>query len=139
MKLEKVYELASTDSFALTAKSMQLPLTFTDTLTTAHIWGNPDHKKILVKKFGASIVDMETAYLAKVAESHGIVMRCLRVISDEASDSFLEPFSYDPSAGISKKAGRIIRDGNPAKILRKWKHNTSVARTSLSRFLSEYL
>lgn len=139
MKLERTFTLSSGDSFSQTEEAMQLPVIPGDTLTTAHVWGSPVHKKLLRKKFGASIVDMETASLAAVADSFGVPLRCLRVVSDEAGDSFLEPFSYDPKAGISKRAGQILRKGNPAKAFKEWKCNTSVARVSLTRFLESYL
>jgi adenosylhomocysteine nucleosidase len=139
MRKEAEFELAKWDFPTQTTESTHLPLFFADTLTTPHVWGNPDHKKILMRKFGTAVVDMETAALASVAESLSIPLRCLRVVSDEAEDSFLEPFSYDPSAGISKRAGQILKKGNPVKTLREWKCNTSVARVSLNRLLSEYL
>ena len=82
---------------------------------------------------------METAALAGVSETARIPLRCIRVVSDEAEDSFLEPFSYDPSAGMTKRTGLLIRKGNPVKTYRRWKRNASVARDRLSRFLYEYL
>jgi len=139
MRLDKAFELTPVDSLAETAETIQIPFFFGDTLTTSHVWGNPEHKKILMRKFGATIVDMETAALASVAASFDVPLCCLRVISDESEDSFLKPFSYDPSAGIPRKAGRILRDGNPVKMFRQWKRNTSAARVSLSRFLAKYL
>ncbi|MEJ2111151.1 MAG: hypothetical protein P8Z37_14815 [Acidobacteriota bacterium] len=139
IKLERAFTLSSGGSFPQMEETMQLPIIPGDTLTTAHVWGSPIHKKVLREKFGASIVDMETASLAAVADSFGIPLHCLRAVSDEAGDSFLEPFSYDPSAGISKRAGQILRKGNPAKVFREWKCNTSVARVSLTRFLESYL
>jgi adenosylhomocysteine nucleosidase len=139
MKLDKEYILASADDMARFGESRHLPICSGNILTSSHVWGKPEHKKILLDKFQASIVDMETAALARVSEACGIPLRCIRVVSDEAEDSFLEPFSYNPSPGISKRAGQLIRKGNPVKVLREWKCNTSVARVSLNRFLEEYL
>lgn len=139
IRLDGTYAMAPSDGFAETAASMGVPLFFADTLTSSHVWGNPEHKRILMEKFAAGIVDMETAALARVAISFGLPIRCLRVISDEAEDSFLEPFSYDPRSGLKKKAGRILSSGNPVKLLRRWKSNTSIARASLAEFLGEYL
>jgi len=139
IKLDRTFMLEQDDILHRTAESGHLQILSGDTLTTSHVWGNPVHKSILLGKFGASIVDMETAALADVAERSRIPLHCLRVVSDEAKDSFLEPFSYDPTAGIPRRAGQIIRKGNPVKIFREWKCNTSLARVSLNRFLAEYL
>ena len=139
MKLDKTFVLAPSDSLVRTSESLHLPVRHGDTMTSSHVWGNPGHKKILMEKFGASIVDMETAALAGVSENANIPIRCVRVVSDEAGDRFLEPFSYDPSAGMPKRAGRLIQKGNPVKAFRKWKRNASEARDCLSRFLAGYL
>ncbi|MBN2320814.1 MAG: hypothetical protein JXR49_17175 [Acidobacteria bacterium] len=139
MKLDREFVLAPSDSLVRTSESLQLPVCCGDTVTSSHVWGNPEHKKILLRKFKASIVDMETAALAGVSRTANIPLRCIRVVSDEAGDSFLEPFSYDPSAGMPKRAGRLIGKGNPVKAFREWKRNASAARDRLSRFLSGYL
>jgi len=139
MKLDGEFVLAPGDSLVRVSESLQIPVCSGDTMTSSHVWGNPEHKKVLLRKFRARIVDMETAALAGVSESMGIPLRCIRVVSDEAGDSFLEPFSYDPSTCMSKRAGRFIRSGNPVKAFRRWKRNTSAARDSLSRFLAGYL
>jgi adenosylhomocysteine nucleosidase len=139
MMLDRSFTLAPSDSLVQTSESLYLPVCSGDTLTSSHVWGNPEHKKVLLRKFRACIVDMETAALAGVSEKADIPLRCIRVVSDEAGDSFLEPFSYDPEAGIPKRAGRLIRKGNPVKAFRKWKRNASEARNFLSSFLAGYL
>ena len=139
MKLAREFVLAPGDALVHASESLRLPVCCGDTITSSHVWGNPEHKKILLRKFRACIVDMETAALAGVSETARIPLRCIRVVSDEAEDSFLEPFSYDPSAGMTKRTGLLIRKGNPLKTYGKWKRNASVARERLSRFLYEYL
>jgi nucleoside phosphorylase len=139
MILEKTFALAPGDSLIRTSESLHLPVRRGDTLTSSHVWGNPEHKKILLRKFRTCIVDMETAALADVSENANIPLRCIRVVSDEAGDSFLEPFSYDPAAGIPKRAGRLLRKGNPVKVFRSWRSKASAARDSLSRFCSGFL
>jgi len=139
LRLDGTYTLDRPDFFEKAAESVHLPLIFADTLTTSHVWGDPEHKRILREKFSACIVDMETAALARVAASFDLPIGCLRVISDLAEDSFLEPFSYYPSAGPGKRARKILKDGNPVKLLRKWKRNTSIARASLRKLLAEIL
>jgi adenosylhomocysteine nucleosidase len=139
MKLDREFILAPSESLVRTSESLQLTVCRGDTLTSSHVWGNPQHKKVLLEKFGACIVDMETAALAGVSERADIPLRCIRVVSDEAEESFLEPFSYDPSAGVPQRAGRLIRKGNPVKTFRRWKRNASAARDRLGRFLWGYL
>jgi len=139
MKLDGEFVLAPGDDLVRTSESLRLPVCRGDTITSSHVWGNPEHKKVLLRKFRACIVDMETAALAGVSETAKIPLCCIRVVSDEAEDSFLEPFSYDPSAGMTKRAGLFIRKGNPVKTYHRWKRNASVARDRLSCFLSEYL
>jgi len=139
LKLDRIFVLAPGNALVKVAKSLHLPFSTGNTLTSSHVWGNPVHKRILLEKFRASVVDMETAALAGVSETKRIPLRCIRAISDEAGDSFLEPFSYNPSPAVARRAGQLIRKGNPAKILREWKCNTSVARVSLDRFLAGYL
>lgn len=139
LRIDGAYALDRPDFFKKAAESAHLPLVFADTLTTSHVWGDPEHKKILMEKFSARIVDMETAALARVAASFNLPIRCIRVVSDLAEDSFLEPFSYDPSAGPGKRARKILKEGNPVKLLREWKRNTSIARASLRKLLAEIL
>ncbi|MBN2241719.1 MAG: hypothetical protein JW793_03440 [Acidobacteria bacterium] len=139
MNLDGEFALAPSDFLVRSARSLAFPVRYGDTMTTSHVWGNPEHKRILLRKFRACIVDMETAALARVSEAAGIPLRCIRVVSDEAEDSFLEPFSYDPAARIPKRAARLIGKGNPVKAFRMWKRNASVARHSLERFLPECL
>ncbi len=138
MKLDGTFLLAPSVSLVRVAESLNIPVRCGDTVTSSHVWGNPEHKGILLRKFRACIVDMETAALAGVSVNANIPLRCIRVVSDEAGDSFLEPFSYDPSAGVPKRAGRLIGKGNPLQAFRKWKHNTLKARDCLGRFLSGY-
>ncbi len=109
-----------------------------DILTSSHVLGEPEHKNLLFERFHASVVDMETAALARVAHAQAIPIACMRAISDEARDSFLAPFSYDPSAGIPERARKLLRTGM-VETLREWKANTATAKESLSRFLLHHL
>jgi adenosylhomocysteine nucleosidase len=139
MRLENIFELSRDGSFRQAAESVRVPFCTGDTLTSSQVWGNPEHKRFLRERFQACIVDMETAALAGVSGARGVPLRCIRVVSDEAADSFLEPFSYDPEAGIPARAGQLIRKGNLVKAYRKWKQNAAFAGASLGRFLAGYL
>jgi adenosylhomocysteine nucleosidase len=109
-----------------------------DLLTSAHVLGNPAHKRCLREKFGAAAVDMETASLARVAGDERLPLSCVRVISDTADDTFLAPFSYDPSAGMAARAKQLMHTGM-TETYREWKRHTATARESLARFLSCHL
>ena len=136
--MDGTFDLTDCDTLAETAKSAGLHACTGDVLTSPYVLGDPVHKRLLYEKFRAAIVDMETAALARVAASRSVPLSCIRVVSDEAADSFLAPFSYDPSTRLSARARKLAGTGM-ARIYRKWKTNTSVARESLGRLLEVYL
>jgi adenosylhomocysteine nucleosidase len=107
-------------------------------LTSYHVLGHPIHKRLLHQRFQAATVDMETAALARVAQAERIPLRCIRVVSDEAEDAFLVPFSYDPATGIPVRAKHFVETG-VLETYRRWKSNSSIAKARLSNFLSQYL
>jgi adenosylhomocysteine nucleosidase len=137
-QLDGVFDLADYDGLARSARSIGLTASTGDALTSRYVLGEPAYKRLLHEKFAASIVDMETAALARVADSRKFPIGCVRVISDEVEDTFLAPFSHDPSTGIQARARKLMDEGM-IRILREWRDHTSVARESLSRFLSHYL
>jgi nucleoside phosphorylase len=132
------YGLAPCKSVIGIAEAAGLNACLANTLTSPHVLGNPVHKHMLNARFGAGVVDMETASLARVAASNGIALNCLRVISDEAADTFLAPFSYDPSAGIPARAKQLLGTGM-VETYREWKTHSSIAKDCLSRFLAKQL
>lgn len=109
-----------------------------DAMTSPYVLGNPAHKRLLHERFHAAIVDMETAALARVATERGVPISAVRVISDEASDTFLSPFSHDPEAGIGSRARQLFSAGM-IDTYREWKEHASVAKETLRRFLDCYL
>lgn len=138
IRLDGTFGLANRDFLVEIAKIAGLHACAGDVLTSPYVLGNPAHKRILYDKFHASIVDMETAALARVAAQLSVPFGCVRVVSDEAGDSFLAPFSYDPSTRLPARARKLASTG-VGKIYRKWKTNTSVARKGLGKFLERYL
>ena len=138
VRLEGTYNLSYCETLASSAKSAGLNVYTGDTLTSSFVLGQPEHKKILFEKFHASIVDMETASIARVAKENSIPIGCVRVVSDEAEDSFLAPFSYDPLTGISARAKSLF-DKGMMHIYREWKEHAAVAKANLHRFLLHYL
>ncbi len=138
VRLDGEFDLVNGASLMESALSAGLRAYSGDALTSSYVLGDPAHKRLLHEKFHASIVDMETAALARVAQSAKVPLSCIRVVSDEAGDTFLAPFSYDPSAGIPARAMKLIGTGL-VETYREWKTHSSAAKESLGRFLSRYL
>jgi len=138
IRLDAAFELVNCEALALLAKSVNLDACAGDTLTSSYVLGDPNHKRLLYEKFHASIVDMETAALADVALSKTIPLSCVRVVSDEAQDTFLAPFSHDPSTRVSARAKKLL-DTGMMRTYREWKDHACTAKESLSLFLSHYL
>jgi nucleoside phosphorylase len=138
IRLDDRFNLANCDTLVEISKTVGLNACTGDVLTSPYVLGDPVHKSLLYEKFCASIVDMETAALAGVAASRSVPISCVRAVSDEAADSFLAPFSYDPSTRLPARAGKLASTGM-AKTYWKWKKNTSVARESLGKLLEAYL
>jgi adenosylhomocysteine nucleosidase len=136
--LDGIFELADCEALAETGRSFGLNVYTGDTLTSSYVLGDPVHKRLLHEKFHASIVDMETAAIARVAASRSVLFSCIRAISDEAEDTFLAPLSYDPATGIPGRAKKLISTGM-VRVYREWKNRASIAGSSLRRFLSSYL
>jgi nucleoside phosphorylase len=138
VQLDGSFDLTHADSLAVFAKSHGMKAVSGSALTSSHVLGDPAHKDSLFRKYHAFIVDMETAALARVAASRGISMSCIRAVSDEARDTFLAPFSFDPSMGMTVRAKKLLNKGM-TKTYREWKDHAAVAKASLSCFLAEYL
>jgi adenosylhomocysteine nucleosidase len=138
VQLDGIFDLDNSEALSGCAKSAGLRVHTGDVLTSAHVLGNPEHKRLLYERFHASIVDMETAALARVALSRAIPLGCIRAISDEERDSFLEPFSYDPAIKIPGRAKKLL-DTGLTQTYRKWKDHTAIAYRSLSSFLTHYI
>ena len=137
LQVDRQFELTDADAIVESARSFGLRAFPGDALTSAYVLGIPEDKRFLYKKYGALIVDMETAAVAGVAASRNIPFSCVRAISDEAEDTFLAPFSYHPSANIAARAAKIIGAG--IQSYQQWKSNSQTAGETLNRFLAQYL
>jgi nucleoside phosphorylase len=138
IQLDGEFELANCAELARSAESAGLTAFTGSSLTSSYVLGDPEHKRLLFERFHASVVDMETASLAFAAAAGGIALSCVRVVSDEALDTFLAPFSYNPSTNIPARAVKLL-DTGVLQTYREWKSHASVAKESLSRFLAHYL
>jgi len=136
--LQGSYDLAVGEALKKAAAAAGLELAVGDVLTSPHVLGDPAHKRLLHERFQASIVDMETAALARVAQSANLPLACVRAVSDVAEDEFLVPFSHDPSLSLPARAARLIGSG-VVSAFRAWKDRAAVAGASLGRFFAEYL
>ncbi|MBN2336916.1 MAG: hypothetical protein JXP48_00130 [Acidobacteria bacterium] len=132
------FELDDAHALVSAAAAAGIGATAGTVLTSPHVLGNPAHKEILFRSFHASIVDMETAALARVAACAGVRLGCIRAVSDEARDTFLQPFAFDPSSGVGARVKTLLHTGM-AHTWRQWKEHAAVAGTSLERFLDRYL
>jgi nucleoside phosphorylase len=138
VQIEGEFDLEGSSEFQRAAAAAGINARCGVGLTSYHVLGHPAHKRILHQRFHAAIVDMETAAIAGVAKSEGIPIRCIRVVSDEAGDTFLIPFSYNPETGLPTRAKQFMEAGM-LEMYRRWKANSSVAKDRLSRFLFHYL
>jgi nucleoside phosphorylase len=137
LQLDRQFELTKADAIVESARSLGLRAFAGNALTSAYVLGIPEDKRFLYKKYGASIVDMETAAVAGIAASKNIPLSCVRAISDEAEEAFLAPFSYNPSANIASRAVKII--GSGIQSYQQWKTNAQTAGEALKSFLAHYL
>ena len=108
-------------------------------LTSTHLIGDPAQKQALFERFGACVIDMETAALARVCESRSVPLCCVRAVSDEAVDGFLAPLRYDPRAGALRQSAALVGAGDWVRRLRAWRIRSAEARRALSSFLSFHL
>jgi nucleoside phosphorylase len=137
LKVDGRFELNDADEIANSAISSGLRASTGDALTSAYVLGEPAHKRLLYEKHHAAIVDMETAAIAGIAAAKQIPFSCARAISDEAEDSFLAPFSYNPSVNLASRTVKIIGAG--IQSYQEWKNHAKIAGETLNRFLSSYL
>jgi len=110
-------------------------------VTTDHVV-NRDEKADMAARWGADLVDMETATVARLAQQRGLPFRALRVVSDEAEELLpdLERFT-DVHGGFREAAfARYI-------LLRPWLipmalhigRNATQSSNILAKELREYL
>jgi adenosylhomocysteine nucleosidase len=110
-------------------------------VTIAQVAGR-EQKKQLAKAYGAQLVDMEAAAVAKGAQVRGIAFSAVKVISDEIGFE-LPPTEECIDGDGQFETGRFvafvaIRPWLWARVLRLWK-NSSIAAKALCNFLAERL
>ena len=137
VEVDDPFELTQSDTM-IAVGSPSLSITTGNILSSPHVLGNPEHKRSLFNRFQASVVDMETAFLAREAAARKIPASALRVISDTVQDSFLAPFEPDSDLKLADRARKFMRSG-PISSWHEWKTRTAVARNALRCFWEVYL
>jgi adenosylhomocysteine nucleosidase len=139
ISLASSWQLAGADELFILAHGAGLAVRRGTALTSSSIIGVPEHKRVLFQRFGAAIVDMETAALARVASTLAIPLSCVRAVSDEADDDFLATLAYDPACGSLRRVAKMLAAGGWLRRYSQWRERSLAARQSLSRFLACYL
>jgi len=132
------WDLPASRDLAGMAAAAGLKIHIGEGLTSHDIVGDPFHKELLHRRFGAAVVDMETAALAGEAVSQGIPAACVRAITDPADDTLLKPFSFRSRTARIRGRVNSFTEGKGLYNLQEWKKRTDVARASLGRFLNVY-
>jgi nucleoside phosphorylase len=138
-QIEGTWDLAESLRLMQTAREEGIPARLCDSLTVPVIIGDPGQKRFLHERFGLAVIDMETAVLARAASRTGIPVSCVRAVSDEAEDTFLAPFSYDPAVTRLERAARILARGNWVHGYGEWRRHAARAREALRCFLKAHL
>jgi len=103
--------LADAEALSSLGKNRGLTLHGGGILTSDRLVGDPVEKRRLHEHFGAWIVDMETAALARIAHSRDIPLACVRAVTDEAEDDLLAPFSKATGTSEMGRAAKVLRAG----------------------------
>ncbi len=133
------WNLPASRDLARVAAAAGLAIKIGEGITSYAVVGDPFHKELLHRQFGAVVVDMETAVLAREAELAGIPAACVRAVTDPADDPFLKPFSFRSRAARVRTHVNSLATGRLLHDLQEWNSRTETARTSLGRFLHVYL
>ncbi|NWG12880.1 MAG: hypothetical protein HXY20_05015 [Acidobacteria bacterium] len=136
---EGTWDLPFTDAVADSASSAGIHLMTAPGLTAHGVVGDPLFKSLLLNRFGAALIDMETAAVARVAQEARVPAACVRAITDTADDDFLKPLSFQSEGGrLRAHLSSLIR-GELLEHRREWNRRTAAAGAGLCRFLSSYL
>ncbi len=133
---EGTWDLPGTDVLMGPAGTTSLDVKVVPGLTAPRIVGDPFEKSILHRRFGASLIDMETATVARVAQAANVPAACARAITDTAEDDFLKPFSFRSQGATIRTFTGYLAKGEVLGRLREWNRRTALARDGLRRILT---
>jgi nucleoside phosphorylase len=133
------WPLAGSGELCASAQAAGLPVRCGRGLTSSHVVGAPEVKRVLFGKYHAAVVDMETAVLARIAATAAVPLRCVRAVSDEARDDFLAFLSHNPATSPWRRAVQGLAAGSWLRRYSLWRERSEAARRSLRRFMAWYL
>ena len=133
--LERAWRLAHAPELVSLLQSAGISGRSGTALTAPCIIGAPEEKAVLFRKFGATVVDMETASIARIAAQRGVITSCFRAISDEAQDRFLETFTYAPDGSRIRQGAKFLAAGGWIRRYSQWRERSQAAQASLRQFL----
>jgi nucleoside phosphorylase len=139
MRLAGTWDLDGSDELLEKGNGAGLSLKVGTILTLPHIIGTSEQKLSLHGRFQASVIDMESAALARASHLASVPFACVRAITDSVQDELLAPFTYDPAATPSSRALKVIAAGKWIRRYSHWKENAAIARGRLREFLTWYL
>jgi adenosylhomocysteine nucleosidase len=111
-------------------------------ITVSHIVNKAGDKKKLRERTGASIVDMESYWLAKMAQAEQIPFINIRAISDTANTSFPDfemLIDRHSSFQLRRALGYFIRSPQASLKLLSLYGNAQRARHNLTLFLESFI
>ena len=84
-------------------------------LTSSRLLGTPEEKHAAHQQHGATVVDMETFFLADYCRQHAIPFRSVRVISDTVEQSLLSEITQ-PTFGAQLLAAFLLVLRHPSRL-----------------------
>ena len=139
MRLAGDWELDGSDEMIEKGNGAGLSLKAGSILTSPHIIGTAEQKLLLHRRFQASVIDMESAALARASHLASVPFACVRAITDSVQDEFLAPFAYDPAATPSSRVLKVIAAGRWIRRYGTWRENDAIAHDRLKKFVAWYL
>ena len=130
----EVIDAQTGERFAATSGSVRL-------VTAAHVAG-PAEKHRLAQSYGAALVDMEAAVIARLAQMRGIPMRCFKAVSDGLGADLPDLNPFIDIAGQMKMAGFLahiaVRPQHWGPLMQLGR-NSAVAAKALARDVNAWL
>ena len=133
-EVSSVADVQTGERFDVSATGVRL-------VTTPHV-ADADEKVRLAQSYGASLVDMEAAVLARLAQMRGIPFRCFKAVSDGLGAELpdLNPFiDVDGKMKMGKFFGHVVlRPGYWGPLVQLGSNSATAARL-LAKMVEEFL
>jgi adenosylhomocysteine nucleosidase len=115
---------------------------FKQVVVTAPAIASVKEKRRLLDSYGAAVVDMEAATVARIAEAHGLHFQAIKVISDEADFELKDLAKFATPDGQFREAAFALHAGLRPNLwgkLMQLAANSNRALVSLTSALQEEL